>query len=120
MDEFNFKNFGDTGQNSVIGLLIIPWIRVAWKKWISGDFVSYKTLKENQDKMETKLNGHLEKEAGEDIVNAQERAKLMALQEKVSTENGHLFKQNETMFEKFDNLNSKIDKIMEIMIQQKG
>ena len=112
MDEFNFKGFGDMGQNSVIGLLVIPWLRVAWKKYISGDFVSYKTLKENQDKMDAKLNGHLELEAKEDIMFSELRSDHANLKNMVATENGHIFSQLATIHQKLDDL-------MKIMIQQK-
>ena len=66
------------GIEGVIGLWIIyeKWIK-PWRKKDNGEWISYKDIKlvkEKQDAMEVKLNGHLEKSAQEDLkINSMEK-----------------------------------------------
>lgn len=70
----------------------------------SGDYVSFDDVKELKETMKN----HLASEATEDARFTKIENQLMALQEKVNSENGHLFKQHGTLFEKIDKLDEKI------------
>ena len=76
MDEFLLEAAKKYGMSGIISLFIIwdKFIYPQWKK-SQGNFVSYKDLKEQLEKLEgkvsayeVKLSAHLDKEAQEDIV----------------------------------------------------
>ena len=69
MDEFLLKVFEKYGLPGAITLFIF-WDKFVYPKWkkSQGNYVSYKDLKLQIDKIVDKLELHLEKEAKEDIL----------------------------------------------------
>ena len=98
----DFKALNEYGWKVVASLVLIPWARMAWKKWISGDWTSYNDLKvstqSNKDRIES-LHGivntienefrkldktlvdHLNKEQEEDVRNAKMEVRIDNLQQ---------------------------------------
>ena len=125
MDDLNIgKMASEYGWGVAVGLLALQWLPVFYKKWVSGSYISYKVLKQGMEKIEIKLNGHLEKEAQEDVMFATLKGDHANLKELVSTENGHIFGQLKSIHEKMDfqtnSINSKIDDLMKILLQKNG
>mgnify|MGYP003395555155 CR=1 FL=1 len=90
------------------------------KKKASGEYVSWEDVKEVKET----VRNHLEDEAveGERFVKIEGR--LTAMEEKLTRENGHLFNQNASLFEKFDKLDAKLDSkfdtITKILLERKA
>lgn len=85
-----------------------PW----WKKNVKDDWISWKDVKANRKDIEAMkeiLNGHLEKEAQEDILIGKMQIKLGEQEKRLDGEiddlkdrDEHIFKQNESIFNKLD------------------
>ena len=98
------------GVAGIVGLFFVyyKWIE-PWRKKGREDWVSWrdvKVMKEKQIEMEKRqdahevlVNGHLLKEAEEDIRMAKMEVKLEAVDDKIKTENAHIFGQLKSIHE---------------------
>lgn len=96
------------GIEGIIGFWLIyeKWIR-PWRKKGNEEWISWrdvKFVKERQEALETKINLHLEKEAEEDIRLAKMEVKMDAIDDKIKTENAHIFNQLKSIHESLSEL----------------
>jgi len=101
------------GWVGVIILFLAQYGKVAWEKWITGEHVSSKELKEKITTMDLIVTDHLKKEALEDIMLAEIRKDQEHIRERQADLKEMLEKLEVHQQKQFDLISSIKDKLID-------
>lgn len=137
MDDLNLEKYGTVGALAAVAM---PYIRMAYKKWVTGDWTSYGDLKKSDEAHTIKLNelsgtvNHISedlqkvtkiqidrevKEGLEDVVLEGMRRDIASVKNSEDLEHKHIFSQIETLFAKVDENHKEVVRILLEMSKNK-